>query len=151
MVLKFEDLRVLRTAEAIADDVWREVSGWDAFAREVFGSQFTRATDSIGANIAEAFGRYRSAKIFIASTMPVAAYSNRSTGSIEPRPANYYLPNARRHSPRNYPKQHTKSTPSLAQSVGTAQTDRYPFSKNHRHHTPPLTTKPSRQSLMKLS
>jgi len=58
MVLKFEDLRVLRTAEAIADDVWREVSGWDAFAREVFGSQFARATDSIGANIAEAFGRY---------------------------------------------------------------------------------------------
>lgn len=58
MALKFEDLRVLRTAEALADDVWHDVSKWDAFARDVFGSQFARATDSVGANVAEAFGRY---------------------------------------------------------------------------------------------
>jgi four helix bundle protein len=58
MTLKFEDLRVLRTAEAIADDVWQEVIQWDAFARDVVGGQLARATDSIGANIAEAFGRF---------------------------------------------------------------------------------------------
>jgi four helix bundle protein len=58
MTLKFEDLRVLRTAETIADDVWREVIKWGPFARDVVGGQFVRATDSVGANIAEAFGRF---------------------------------------------------------------------------------------------
>jgi len=58
MALLFDDLRVLRSAETIADDVWREVVRWDAFARDVVGGQFARATDSIGANIAEAFGRF---------------------------------------------------------------------------------------------
>jgi len=58
MVLKLEDLRVLKSAEAIADSVWKEVSHWDAFSKNVVGSQFARATDSIGANIAESFGRY---------------------------------------------------------------------------------------------
>lgn len=56
--LKFEELRVLRAAEAVADDVWRQVVQWDAFAREVVGGQLARAADSIGANIAEAFGRF---------------------------------------------------------------------------------------------
>ena len=58
MALKFEELRVLQTAETIADDVWNEVMRWDAFAREIVGGQFIRASDSIGANIAEAFGRF---------------------------------------------------------------------------------------------
>jgi four helix bundle protein len=58
MVLKLEDLRVLKSAEIIADNVWEEVSHWDSFAKKVVGSQFARATDSIGANIAESFGRY---------------------------------------------------------------------------------------------
>ena len=58
MVLKIEDLRVLKSAEAIADGIWREVSQWDAFSKNVVGSQFVRAVDSIGANIAESFGRY---------------------------------------------------------------------------------------------
>ena len=48
----------MQLAEAIADDVWHEVMAWDAFPREVLGGQMIRATDSIGANIAEAFGRY---------------------------------------------------------------------------------------------
>ena len=58
MALAFEDLQVLQTAESIADLVWREVSQWDIFARDVVGKQLARSTDSIGANIAEAFGRY---------------------------------------------------------------------------------------------
>jgi four helix bundle protein len=56
--MKFEELRVLKTAEAIADGIWREVVRWDSFAREVVGGQLARAADSIGANIAEAFGRF---------------------------------------------------------------------------------------------
>jgi four helix bundle protein len=56
--MKFEELRVLKTAEAIADGIWREVVRWDSFARDVVGGQLARAADSIGANIAEAFGRF---------------------------------------------------------------------------------------------
>lgn len=58
MVLKFEDLKVLQTAESVADDIWRSVAKWDRFARDVVGKQLARAADSIGANIAEAFGRF---------------------------------------------------------------------------------------------
>jgi len=58
MVLKFEDLRVLQAAESVADDIWRRVVKWDQFARDVVGKQLARAADSIGANIAEAYGRF---------------------------------------------------------------------------------------------
>ncbi|MBL7161920.1 MAG: four helix bundle protein [Anaerolineales bacterium] len=58
MVLKFEDLRVLQVAEAVADDIWRRVVRWKPFARDVVGKQLTRSTDSLGANIAEAYGRF---------------------------------------------------------------------------------------------
>jgi four helix bundle protein len=56
--MKFEELRVLKMAEAIADGIWRAVARWDLFARDVVGGQLAKAADSIGANIAEAFGRY---------------------------------------------------------------------------------------------
>jgi len=58
MTLKFEELRVLQAAEGVADSVWRYVVRWDPFAREVVGGQLARAADSVGANIAEAFGRF---------------------------------------------------------------------------------------------
>jgi four helix bundle protein len=58
MVLKFEELRVLQAAETVADGIWRQVVRWDPFAREVVGGQMARAGDSIGANIADAFGRF---------------------------------------------------------------------------------------------
>jgi four helix bundle protein len=58
MATELEDLRVLKTAEGIADAVWKQVVGWDEFARDVVGKQLARATDSVGANIAESFGRF---------------------------------------------------------------------------------------------
>lgn len=58
MSATFEDLRVLKSAEEIADSVWKIVVQWDEFAKDVVGKQLTRAVDSIGANIAESFGRY---------------------------------------------------------------------------------------------
>jgi len=58
MATSLEDLRVLREAEAVADGIWREVVRWDPFAREVLGGQLARAADSIGANVAESFGRF---------------------------------------------------------------------------------------------
>lgn len=58
MGTSLEDLRVLQDAEVIADGVWQQVVVWEPFAREVVGGQLARAADSIGANIAEAFGRF---------------------------------------------------------------------------------------------
>ncbi len=58
MSATFEDLRVLKSAEEIADSIWKIVVRWDEFAKDVVGKQLTRAVDSIGANIAESFGRY---------------------------------------------------------------------------------------------
>ncbi len=54
----FEDLKILKIAEEIADSIWNRVLRWDEFPRDVVGKQLTRAVDSIGANIAESFGRY---------------------------------------------------------------------------------------------
>ena len=54
----FEDLQILKSAETLADAIWKQVSQWDDFAKDVVGKQLTRAADSIGANIAESLGRY---------------------------------------------------------------------------------------------
>jgi four helix bundle protein len=45
-------------AEQIADSVWELVGSWSRFAQNAVGDQFVTAADSIGANIAEAGGRY---------------------------------------------------------------------------------------------
>jgi len=58
MATELEDLRVLKTAEQIADAVWKQVVQWDEFAKDVVGKQMARAIDSIGANNAESYGRY---------------------------------------------------------------------------------------------
>ena len=58
MATSFEDLRILQVAEKMADETWKHVVVWDKFARDVVGGQLARAMDSIGANIAESFGRY---------------------------------------------------------------------------------------------
>lgn len=58
MPATFEDLRVLKSAEEIADSVWKRVVNWEEFAKDVVGKQITRSADSVGANIAESFGRF---------------------------------------------------------------------------------------------
>lgn len=55
--LKLEDLRVYSRAESIADTIWDIVADWDSFAKDTVGKQLVRAADSIGANIAEGYGR----------------------------------------------------------------------------------------------
>ena len=57
MSATFEDLRVLKSAEEIADSIWKRVVQWDDFAKDVVGKQMARSADSIGANIAESLGR----------------------------------------------------------------------------------------------
>ncbi len=53
----FENLRVYRMAEELADAVWDVITGWDGLARDTVGKQLVRAADSVGANIAEGAGR----------------------------------------------------------------------------------------------
>ena len=52
----FENLKVYKLSEALADQIWDVVIGWDRFARDTVGRQIVRAADSIGANIAEGSG-----------------------------------------------------------------------------------------------
>jgi four helix bundle protein len=58
MPTSLEDVRVLKSAEQVADAIYKVASQWNDFARDVVGKQISRAGDSIGANIAESFGRY---------------------------------------------------------------------------------------------
>jgi four helix bundle protein len=53
-----DDLDVLRLTEMVSDEIWNIVNSWPPFARKSVGTQWVRAVDSIGANIAEAYGRY---------------------------------------------------------------------------------------------
>lgn len=55
---KFHDLGVYRLAVSLADDMHRAVARWPAFDRNSIGLQLVRAADSVGANIAEATGRW---------------------------------------------------------------------------------------------
>lgn len=54
---KFEELRVYRLSEEVADLVWSMVNKWPLLAQRTVGEQLVRAADSIGANIAEGVGR----------------------------------------------------------------------------------------------
>jgi four helix bundle protein len=58
MPLALEDLRVLKVAETICDNLWKRVAHWGPFARDTVGKQLVEAADSVGANIAEAYGRF---------------------------------------------------------------------------------------------
>jgi four helix bundle protein len=53
----FEDLRVYQLSEELADIVWQIVRRWETLARDTVGKQIVRSADSIGANIAEGYGR----------------------------------------------------------------------------------------------
>ena len=57
-VESFEDLEVYRLAENLADRIWDIVSTWQGFPKNSLGYQLVKAADSIGANIAEGFGRF---------------------------------------------------------------------------------------------
>jgi four helix bundle protein len=53
----FEQLEVYQLSEKLSQAIWRIVRQWPAFDRNTLGKQLVRAADSIGANIAEGFGR----------------------------------------------------------------------------------------------
>jgi len=51
-------LESYQMAESLAQLVWGIVDRWKTFERQTIGSQLVRAADSVGANIAEAHGRF---------------------------------------------------------------------------------------------
>jgi len=53
----FENLRVYKLSEKLADHIWDVTLGWSIFARDTVGKQLVKAADSIGANISEGSGR----------------------------------------------------------------------------------------------
>jgi four helix bundle protein len=55
---EFRELEVYRRAAALAHELQRSVTPWPSFEKWSVGLQLVRAADSIGANIAEAEGRY---------------------------------------------------------------------------------------------
>lgn len=58
MALAFEDLEVLKRSESFCDDIWKLVQNWTHFDKSTAGKQLVRSADSIGANLAEGYGRY---------------------------------------------------------------------------------------------
>ena len=54
----FRDLLAYQHAVALADDLRAAIAGWSSLDQWSIGIQLIRAADSIGANIAEAFGRH---------------------------------------------------------------------------------------------
>ena len=64
---RFQELRVYRLSERLADDIWKIVNSWEFFAKDTIGKQIVRSADSVGANIAEGFGRgsYQDNKRFV--------------------------------------------------------------------------------------
>jgi four helix bundle protein len=55
---RIEDLEIYIMSETFANEIWDLVLHWDFFAKDTVGKQMVRSVDSIGANIAEGFGRY---------------------------------------------------------------------------------------------
>ena len=53
----FVHLHIYKLSEKLADEIWKIVTGWDFFAKNTVGIQIVKASDSVGANIAEGSGR----------------------------------------------------------------------------------------------
>lgn len=54
---KFEDLEIYQLAEKLSDLIWSIVIKWDSFPKNTVGLQYVDASDSIGSNISEGYGK----------------------------------------------------------------------------------------------
>ena len=54
----FQELRVDKLSERLADEIWKAVNTWEPFAKNTISQQIVRsAAGSVGANIEEGVGR----------------------------------------------------------------------------------------------
>jgi four helix bundle protein len=53
----FEDLQVYQLSEQLSDIAWSAIQKWPYLEKDTIGKQLVRASDSVGANIAEGSGR----------------------------------------------------------------------------------------------
>ena len=65
--MPLQNLQIYHEAISISHDVWKLVDKWSFFNKDTIGKQMVRSTDSISANIAEAYGRYfyKEKKLFL--------------------------------------------------------------------------------------
>ncbi|RZS98332.1 four helix bundle protein [Cecembia calidifontis] len=56
--IKLEDLEVYQLSRALSKKAWAIYSKLNWQMRKIMGDQFIESSDSIGANLAEAYGRY---------------------------------------------------------------------------------------------
>jgi four helix bundle protein len=56
--IKLEDLEVYKLARELSRVGWRIYEPFDWQMRKIIGDQFIESTDSVGANIAEGYGRF---------------------------------------------------------------------------------------------
>ncbi len=81
---KFEELEIYQLAEKLSDMIWDIVIKWDSFPRRTVGVQYVDASDSVGANIAEGYGkgsfadRSRFTKISRGSLFETKHWTNKS-------------------------------------------------------------------------
>jgi hypothetical protein len=81
MVLKFEELEVLRAAEGVADDIWRQVVRWEPFGRELSGGNWQRRGILSGRTLLRLTDVSITGRSSSSCIMPVAASLRPSTGS----------------------------------------------------------------------
>lgn len=56
--MKLEELAIYKLAREISQEAWKVYDRFDWRDRKVIGDQWITAIDSVGANIAEGFGRF---------------------------------------------------------------------------------------------
>ncbi|MFD2999790.1 four helix bundle protein [Pontibacter toksunensis] len=56
--IQLNDIDAYKVSFTLSNFIWLRAERWEHFAKNTIGIQFTKAGDSISANIAEGFGRY---------------------------------------------------------------------------------------------
>ncbi len=56
--MELKDLEVYRLSRELSKDAWSVYKSMDWHERKIIGDQWIRSVDSVGANIAEGFGRF---------------------------------------------------------------------------------------------
>lgn len=57
--LTLNDIDAYKRSLNLSNYVWDIIISWEWFAKQTVGIQFVRAIDSVSANLAEGFGRYK--------------------------------------------------------------------------------------------